>query len=176
MASISRAQFLRGNWRGTETEIHPPWAVIPESFRAACDGCGECVTACQQNILALSVRGFPRVDFSTAECTFCGDCVSACPSGALSRKNPGPPWSIKARISNHCLAINGTSCVRCTEACEPEAILARPALGGRVNLSIDQDTCTGCGACVSTCPVKAISMQDATRSCQSNTHQERRIS
>ena len=73
MNTISRAQFLRGNWRGHKPEIRPPWALQEDLFVEACDGCGACVDDCPQHILHLA-RGLPQVDFLQGECTFCGDC------------------------------------------------------------------------------------------------------
>ncbi len=161
MTMISRAQFLRGDWRGDKPTLYPPWSWTAVRFTAACDGCGDCVKACSQNILQLSARGLPQVNFAQGACTFCRDCVAACPSGALHQDNSRKPWQLTASISRQCLAVNGTSCVRCVENCAVEAIMSRPALRGRVKLSIDETACTGCGACFATCPVKAISIQPA---------------
>jgi ferredoxin-type protein NapF len=165
MKSISRAQFLRGDWRGDKPEIRPPWAGANEVFSAACNGGGDCVKACPRNILKLSPRGLPLVDFSNSECTFCGDCVDACPTGALHRDNKHHerPWQLTALISDQCLSINGTQCERCIESCPIDAIVARPALHGRMHMSIRDSVCNGCGACVNGCPVKAVSIQDFSR-------------
>jgi ferredoxin-type protein NapF len=175
MAMISRAQFLRGEWRGNNPSPQPPWALANGYFAAVCDGCGDCVEACPQHILKLSGRGLAEVDFTQGECTFCADCVAACPTGALSRDGIAPPWSLTARVSGRCLAMNGTSCIRCIESCASEAIVSRPALRGRVMLSIVDADCTGCGACFATCPVKAISIQAAQPNGGSNQEINRRI-
>jgi ferredoxin-type protein NapF len=165
MNTISRAQFLRGNWRGHKSELRPPWALNEASFIEACDGCGDCIENCPHQILLMS-RGFPQVDFSKGECTFCGDCSDACPRGALERPTGQAPadqqfpWNYVASISNVCLAVNGTSCVRCIESCAQEAIIARPRLGGRLAINIDAANCNACGACVAGCPVNAIKIQD----------------
>lgn len=164
MNTISRAQFLRGDWRGRKPELRPPWALPESLFVEVCDGCGLCIKDCPQKILQLD-RGLPKLDFSQGECTFCADCLDACPHGALRRpaglmpKSEQNAWSYCAAISSNCLAINGTSCVRCVESCAHEAIVARPALGGRHELSINHTSCNGCGACVAGCPVSAINIQ-----------------
>jgi ferredoxin-type protein NapF len=163
MNTISRAQFLRGDWRGHKPELRPPWALSDDLFVEVCDGCGDCVDGCPQHILRLA-RCLPLVDFSQGECTFCGDCSTTCPRGAFDRPNESfladsrRPWTYSASISGNCLAVNGTSCVRCIESCAQEAIVARPALRGRLEIRVDDSACNGCGACIAGCPVNAIQM------------------
>jgi len=161
MNSISRAQFLRGDWRGKKPDLRPPWALAEPDFSDACDGCGKCVTACEEKIVFMSFRKLPLLDFSRGGCTFCGECSVVCETGAIQRAHdPGElPWQLQAGISESCLAKRGTSCVRCVEECEYDAILARPALGGRTRMQVDHIACTGCGMCIATCPVKEISME-----------------
>lgn len=161
MNSISRAQFLRGDWRGEKPDLRPPWALLEPGFSNACDGCGKCVTACSEKIIFMSLRKLPRLDFSQGGCTFCGECSSECEPGVLQRTHePGKlPWQLQASISKNCLAKRGTSCVRCIEECEYDAIVSTPALGGRTKMRVDHTACTGCGMCISTCPVDVISLK-----------------
>lgn len=161
MNSISRAQFLRGDWQGQKPDLRPPWSLAEPAFSDACDGCGKCVTACKENIVFMSFRKLPLLSFLDGGCTFCGECSAVCDTGALQRTpKPGElPWRLKAEISVSCLAKQGTSCVRCIEECEYDAIVARPALGGKTNLQIDASVCTGCGMCISTCPVDSIQLK-----------------
>lgn len=55
-----------------------------------------------------------------------------------------------------CLAKN-SGCFACMERCEPGAIKLIPGVGIRIN----QQLCTGCGACEYVCPVtpKAVRME-----------------
>jgi ferredoxin-type protein NapF len=161
MKLISRAQFLRGDWAGNKQVTHPPWALAGGRFADACDSCGDCVTACPQNILKQSARGLPQVSFLHGECTFCGDCAAACPTGALNRDSNKIElaWQLTAQISDECLALNGTTCVRCIESCAVEAIVARPSLRGQSHLQVMAETCNGCGACYAGCPVNAITLE-----------------
>jgi ferredoxin-type protein NapF len=164
MNSISRAQFLRGDWSGHNPELRPPWAQPEALFVEACDGCGDCVDVCPQEILN-SERGLPLVDFTQGECTFCGDCESVCQTTALRRPavslatDEQSPWPYRAMISSHCLATRGTYCVRCIDSCPQQAITVRPALRSRLDIHINDTACNGCGACIAGCPASAIHMQ-----------------
>lgn len=158
MSSISRSQFLRGDWRGDKPELLPPWAIPEPGFSNTCDGCGDCVSACSEKIITISPRKRPQLDFSQRGCTFCGDCADVCNPGALLRTLP-LPRQLEAVINDSCLSKRGISCVRCIEECEHDAIVTQPALGGRIDLFIDQNLCTGCGSCVAVCPVSAVFMK-----------------
>jgi len=173
MNSISRAQFLRGDWRGQKPDLRPPWALSEPAFSSACDGCGKCVTACEEKIISMSFRKLPLLDFSRGGCTFCGECSTVCETGALKRSlEPGQlPWRLQAGISGACLAKRGTNCVSCIEECEYDAIVARPALGGRMKMHIDAMACTGCGICIKTCPVDAISLNNPVGESYRDTNQ-----
>ena len=161
MSLISRSQFLRGDWRGNKPDIRPPGALVESEFAAACDGCGNCVIACEQNIVVMSLRKLPLLDFSQAGCTFCADCAAVCEPGALQqiRETGKPHWQFRAVISDSCVAKHGTSCVRCIEECEFDAIVAKPALFGRTDMQVNNTDCNGCGMCISTCPVNAITLE-----------------
>lgn len=162
MNSISRAQFLRGDWRGKNPVLRPPWALSEPFFSNICDGCGNCVTACEEEIIFIPLRKLPQLDFSQGGCTFCKKCAEVCETGALKRSHePNQrPWPLVAAISDMCLPKRGISCVRCIEECEYDAIVAKPVLGGRLKMHINHQPCTGCGICISTCPVEAISLKN----------------
>lgn len=63
-----------------------------------------------------------------------------------------------AVLGADCISLQGTACRLCGDPCEPDAIRFRPLPGGRVLPEISAETCTGCGVCVSACPVGALSM------------------
>jgi ferredoxin-type protein NapF len=105
------------------------------------------------------VRGYPEVDFSRGECTFCAECAADCQDRALLRADSQTtPWAIKAQIAATCLAQRGVECRICGDHCPVTAIRFSPRLGGPPVAEVDGTTCTGCGACVAPCPVKAISV------------------
>lgn len=164
MAAISRMQFLRGRFREAEAVLRPPWALAEEAFSAVCSRCDACLRACPEGILKRGSAGFPEVDFRAGECTFCGDCVTACPTPALNRfalDGGTRPWHLVAKIGAGCLALNKVVCRSCGDVCEPRAVSFRLAPGGVALPHLDAVACTGCGACVSVCPVAAMSVFSA---------------
>ncbi len=158
--AISRAQFLRGDFAGKTGPIRPPWSLPEAGFIDRCTRCGDCISACPQRILQKGRGGFPQVEFSRGECLFCGACVQACTPGVLLEERfqdaASRPWSIRATISEPCLATRGVECRSCGDHCEAGAIRFRLVVGGAAAPLLDQSACTGCGACYGACPVKAI--------------------
>lgn len=63
-----------------------------------------------------------------------------------------------AVLGANCLAVNGVMCGTCADPCDPRALRVRPLGGGRALPIIDTAACTGCGECVSVCPVGALSV------------------
>lgn len=143
------------------TTLRPPWAHVPERFDRACTGCAACVEACPTHVLTL-VANLARIDFSDGECTFCGACVVACPEPAFdvaARAAARRPWTALARIDATCLARLGVECHSCGDACEEQAIRFRVHAGPVPDPRVDFARCTGCGACVRTCPASAIEVR-----------------
>lgn len=156
MTDISRRQFLCGDFSGKKTVVRPPWARAEAAFATACTRCGECVNACPQHILVLDGEARPATDFGRGECTFCGKCVDACGPQALEKRDGAPPWRLKAHIRNTCLTISNVVCRACGDACPERAIRFSPQPMASAQPEVDGARCTGCGACVASCPVQAI--------------------
>ena len=155
---ISRMQFLRGDFRGRETPLRPPWAIEENLFLQACNRCGDCISQCPTHIIQQGRARYPVIDFNQGECLFCDRCIDSCKSGALL-KTFNPPWSITAEIDeNSCLPHHGVECRSCYDPCEARAIKMPPRLGGISVPLVDAHRCSGCGACIAICPVNAISM------------------
>lgn len=161
MMDPGRRLFLRGRaGREPEAAPRPPWALADDArFTQACTRCGDCVRACPTQVLRVASGGFPSIDFSHAGCTLCGACSQACATGAIGTANGTPafPWVVQA--GRACLAEQGVECRICGDACDARALRFVPRLGGVARCSVDTAACTGCGVCVSTCPVSALQMQ-----------------
>ena len=153
--SPDRRAFLYGG-RDVNAPLRPPWTIPESAFVDACNGCGDCVPACPEHVLAAGDGGLPVYDPLLGECLFCAACADACDTGAFDTSDE-TPWAIRARIDPSCLAQNGVTCFSCRDACGEAAIRFRPALGG-AHPELDPSRCTGCGACVGVCPVAAIAL------------------
>lgn len=151
----------RAVFRGQVAEpLRPPWLVSSSALYERCRQCGDCVSACPENILELDPERYPRVNFSAhgmAECSFCGDCANACPE-PLFHSTDTTPWHHHAAINNACLSEQGVVCHSCCDTC-PEEAINLPRLAGITAVpTISVADCTGCGACVASCPTSAIHM------------------
>lgn len=156
---ISRRQFLRGDIANLRSVTRPPWFQTEQRFLAHCDQCGNCLAVCETGILEFDTNGYPQVNFQNGECSFCTACVKACPTGALVRKSGGAPWWLHATVNTvSCLANRGVLCMVCADHCAPQAIRFAPAAYAIATPILDQAACTGCGACVASCPANAIRM------------------
>ena len=153
----SRRAFLKGR-SGRETDrVRLPW-LDTQNFEHDCSRCDECLSACPEGIIVPSTGGFPSIDFSRGECTFCGACADACPESLFDRSR-ARPWSLKALISEDCLAKRDIMCRSCQDACAQSAIDFGIAPGRLPSPEVNTINCTGCGGCVPVCPENAISIQ-----------------
>lgn len=161
--TISRRQFLRGNFHKKAEDIRPPWALLENDFINVCSRCSECVDKCPEKIIVKGDGGFPIINFDLGGCTFCRECVTACNEGALTISSTDQsPWGLVADISVKCISLHGVTCLSCADSCEDEAISFLHQVGGLSRPEINTNSCTGCGSCVATCPVKAIKISEKT--------------
>jgi ferredoxin-type protein NapF len=66
-------------------------------------------------------------------------------------------------IADACLARAGVVCQGCGDACPERAIGFPLRRGGPPLPVVEEDRCTGCGACVAICPVGAIGLPEGRR-------------
>lgn len=155
---LTRRRFLQGSAVGTDAGAIRPPGAHRTSFAELCRDCDLCSKACPEQIITMDQHGQPVVEFEQGACTFCGACADACPTGAL-HTDLVEQWPWRARINSGCLSRNGVICRSCQDACESRAIRFRLQTGGRAEPILDRDTCTGCGACVSVCPVQSVELE-----------------
>jgi ferredoxin-type protein NapF len=162
---IRRRGLLRGRIRPARPAIRPPWSM-QDRFTSLCIRCGKCGDACPEGILVTGDGGFPEIDFSRGECTFCGSCADVCPAPVFNKPvfhdTARRPWDAVAAVAASCLSAQGITCRSCQDACEHSAIGFTLAPGGVAHAHVEAQVCTGCGACVSTCPVGAITIHVQT--------------
>ena len=143
----------------SQFSIQPPWSSNSKTFKSLCDGCGDCISACENSILILNKNSYPQVDFSRGSCNFCGACAESCPQEALKYEPSLPPWNIHAYIDAECLINNNVICSTCVEQCDKEAITIPRIIDNKILPHVLTDLCDGCGACFKACPVNAIEIR-----------------
>ncbi len=159
MADHLRRGLLFGKWRSKDaTPFRPPWSLNETAFTDGCTRCQACVDACPTGVVIAGGGNYPMVDFSRGECTFCYDCASACPQPLFAPQET-TPWQLIAAINDSCLAHQQVMCRSCQDSCEVNAIQFRLQAGQVARPELNSQCCTGCGACVSACPVSALSIR-----------------
>ncbi|MBS1269441.1 MAG: Ferredoxin-type protein NapF [Gammaproteobacteria bacterium] len=158
---IHRRNWLRGRFRDNGKPVRLPWLRLPETFNDQCTRCHGCLRSCPEGIIVKNDEDFPTIDFGLGECTFCRRCAEACPENLFATDGAEPPWQLVAFIDRTCLAHIGVTCRCCEDACASAAIRFPPRLGAVSTPKLDVDRCTACGACVSSCPNRAIDIVSA---------------
>ncbi len=135
----------------------PPWHQ-GQALMKQCPDCSHpCVSACETDIIRLhpadhEQAGIPYLDFSHNGCTFCQACVRTCPM-ELEVAAEGRPVIGTAELNRAtCIAWDDVICMSCHDRCDYDAITTAHQRRAQVNT----ETCTGCGMCVSACPVDAL--------------------
>lgn len=144
------------NRRARNGAFRPPWSTEMR-IRHACTSCADCIRSCPEAILVAGPAGTPVVDFSLGACTFCEACAVACKEDVFDLSEP--PWQLKAVLQNTCLLHQGVTCRSCTDVCEISALRFDLHSGPVGQVKVDATRCNGCGACLSMCPVSAITLQ-----------------
>lgn len=127
----------------------PPFAAREDLFSAACNGCGECVSACPNGLIHLTQQK-AELQIDYLACDFCGKCADACPPHALHPHFPADT-KLRPHFAATCLIQQHQPCTDCQTACPQQAISA--------DLSLNHASCSGCGECKIACFVGAIALK-----------------
>ena len=140
--------------------LAPPNAVERGLFDIKCVACGRCMEHCKGGCLtpSLSARRFgqPEMDFRKGYCIAgcAGACAKSCPTGAIrpfgaakrrDLRNGTAVWTKKNCIR----ATEEVECTACSRKCPAKAITIIDGFP-----KVDQEKCTGCGACEHVCPAR----------------------
>ena len=164
-AGASCAALARSSHKDAPRPLRPPGALEEFTFRGVCTRCGNCLRACPSGVVAqdLGPNGWaslltPVLDFQRDYCREdCVKCTEVCPSGALTRI----PREMKASVRlglprvdmGVCLLGEDRECSACRSRCPYNAIrYVWSEVDYTLTPHIDQDKCTGCGACEVACP------------------------
>jgi len=85
--SINRLQFLRGDFRGKQQALRPPWS-IKAHIKNHCltqQGviCFSCRDSCEVEAIHFTMAKVPMPDVHFDQCNGCGACYQACPVTAI---------------------------------------------------------------------------------------------
>lgn len=160
----SRRRLFRGKLSPPTPSLRLPWVISEQHFIDNCSQCGDCISACETNIITKDDAGFPTINFSDNECTFCNKCHVSCQEPLFLDKKEVqnkdiPPWPALLDINEQCLAKNQVYCQSCKDVCETNAIVFDFKSSSIPAPTVNLADCTQCGACVSTCPQDAISLK-----------------
>ena len=146
-------------------ELLPPGAR--EDFYSRCVRCGLCYFACSYMgyyaIRLVDERGGLRKvgtpvvdDVMYRPCTLCMECTRVCPTGALEevpREEAG--MGIALIDPDLCWAWNSGDCKSCAKACPfGSEVFEFTFTEWGLHTRVRPDKCTGCGLCVSACPIE----------------------
>ena len=154
----SKRNFLRGRKPLPTPKFRLPWITSEQHFINDCTQCGDCISACPEQIIVKGDDGFPTIDFAKGECTFCEDCISSCKEPLFISERSAKAWPSHFNIKDNCLAKNDVFCQSCRDVCDSRAITFSYANGPIPTPVIEQSNCNSCGACISTCPTDSTEL------------------
>lgn len=115
--------------------------------------------ACPEGIIGFDGGNRPLIRFHGGECTFCMACAESCPEPVFDLTQAAP-WPVTVSITDSCLNTAGIACQLCTDSCDPQALRMDLSVRPVGAIQLDVDACTGCGACLGSCPNDAIALND----------------
>lgn len=149
---ISRRGLFRSLFTTNEVKksqkhcSRPPFAAREDLFVAACNGCGQCVSACPNGLIRLK-KNQAVLEIDYAPCYLCGKCAEVCPTHALHLSFPADTL-LRPQFSSVCLIKQHQFCTDCQSVYSKQAISA--------DLTVNDEQCNGCCECKIACFLGAI--------------------
>lgn len=148
--------------------IRPPGASEESKFQTLCTRCGACIRACKylalQKTLSHNVFNIdtPSLNVGSSYCRFCEDapCINACETGALSFENYKKSIGLAVIYGSKCIRKDGVDCKNCMSKCDSveNAIKITDSEKCSTIPIVNNEACSGCGACATVCPADAITI------------------
>ena len=148
--------------------LRPPGAIDEISFAAQCTKCDACIDACPPKTLVKltggdgaygKAHGTPVLDPTHGGCTMCEDrpCSVACVDAGIDILDALLPMKMGHALIHRsaCRSKIGDECSMCLDVCPVEGAITHD---WRKIPAVNTDLCTGCGMCVSSCPVSPIAI------------------
>jgi ferredoxin-type protein NapF len=148
------------------TPITPPGSTGLKAFTERCTGCQLCVSTCPNLVLSSFDRGEgmlqPVLSFEHGFCRVnCVNCSTVCPTGAIrpiTVEEKSVTQIGRAYINYDACIVSKDNvvCTSCFRHCPPKAITL--VGDGEIKTPVvDNERCTGCGACEYLCPARPFS-------------------
>jgi len=151
----------------TSHSIRPPGALDESQFAGVCTRCGNCLRVCPSGIIerdfgqnGIANLFTPILRFENDYCREdCIRCTEVCPSGALVRLSLKEKADIQIGLPkvnmDICLLGDDRECSVCKRWCPYDAIQYIFSEEEYTLIpKINQQKCTGCGACEAACPTE----------------------
>ena len=146
--------------------LTPPGSKSVKDFYSHCTACQLCVSACPNGVLRPSTEperlmqpemGYEK-GFCRPECTKCSELSPAGAISWISREEKTQDHIGTAHVERSlCVAENGTLCGNCARHCPSGAIRMVNGEAGFEIPVVNEELCTGCGACEFLCPARPLS-------------------
>ncbi len=154
-----------------KTPIIPPGALSTKNMKDHCTACQLCVLACPNSVLRPSNKLMtfmqPEMSYERGYCRpECTECSQVCPTGAINAITAADKSAISIGqvvwIKDNCVVNKDKiQCHNCERHCPTGAIILvdkDPGSGNSLKIPVvDNELCTGCGACENLCPARPFS-------------------
>ena len=153
------------------TPLTPPGSLSARNMAQHCTACQLCVSACPNQVLRPSadLRKLmqPEMSYERGYCRpECTKCSEVCPAGAIRPITKADKSSVQIGhavwVKKNCIPLtDGVQCGNCARHCPAGAIRMVPLDPNREGSPkipiVNEERCSGCGACEDLCPARPFS-------------------